>query len=179
MSVIDKVVAAVLPGPSEQAMQDARAKARALAGKTGWLSNVLDHHLQIEYCFAAVKQAGSASGRKKAQKQLALMLTGHAIAEESVLYAAMAPHGQTGGSNRLYAEQSSAKVAMAALDALEPMSQAYLDQLEQIRSAVARHVYAEESDYFPKLKSEADTATQAKLSRKYKEEFERYVGLAV
>ena len=175
MNVIDKVVAAVTLPPSDEKMQDARAKARALAGKTGWMANILDHHVQIEDCFAAVKTASSASGRKQAQKQLALILTGHSIAEESVIYPAMAANDQVGGSDELYSEQSTAKVDMAALDELEPMSQEYLDKLEHIRAAVAHHVYEEESDYFPKLKGDADTAMQAKLSRKYKEEFERYV----
>lgn len=175
MNVIDKVVAAVTPSPSPEKMQDARVTARALAGKTGWLTAILDHHVQIETCFAEVKNATSESGRKKAQKQLALVLTGHSIAEESVIYPALAACGQESGSDELYAEQSNAKVEMAALDNLEPMSPAYLDKLEHIRLAVAHHVYEEESDYFPKLMQAADTSTQSKLTRKYKEEYERYV----
>ena len=175
MSVVDKVIAAVTPDPTAEKMQEARAKARSLAGKSGWLCAVLDHHEEIEGCFAAVKAAGSATGRKKAQKQLALILTGHSIAEESVLYPAMASHDQNAGSKELYAEQSTAKVQMCALDELEPMSQDYLDKLEDIRAAVAHHVYEEESDYFQKLKAVADPQLQSKLSRKYKEEYDRYV----
>ncbi len=175
MNMIDKVVAAVTPSPSEEMVQAARHKAQALAGSTGWLAKVIEHHQQIEACFAAVKNAGSATGQKKAQKQLGLILTGHSIAEESVIYPAMAANGQNGNAHELYAEQSNAKIDMAALDALEPMSQNYLDKLEHIRTAVADHIYEEESDCFPKLKASADTATQAKLTRKYAEEFERYV----
>jgi len=175
MNVLEKVVAAVTPILSAEKMQEARAKARAMAGKSGWLATILDHHLQIEACFEEVKNAKSATGRKKAQKQLALMLTGHSIAEESVLYAAMAANGQESGSDELYAEQSTAKVEMATLDDLEPMSQEYLDKLEHIRGAVAHHVYEEENDHFLKLMDAADTATQSKLTRRYKEEFERYV----
>jgi hemerythrin superfamily protein len=178
MGVVDKVIAAVTPDPSDEDMQAARAKARAIAGKTGWLAAILDHHMQIEDCFAAVKSARSLDTRKKAQKELALVLTGHSIAEESVIYPAMAANGQEGGSGELYTEQSAAKVQMAALDNLDPMSEDYLDKLEHIRGAVSHHVYEEESKYFPKLKDAADTATQSKLSRKYKEEYERYVGIA-
>ena len=68
---------------------------------------------------------------------------------------------------------------MSALDDLDPMSQSYLDKLEHIQGAVARHVYEEESDYFPKLKEVADSALHPKLSRKYKEEFQRYVQPAI
>jgi hemerythrin superfamily protein len=177
MGVIDKVIAAVTPDPSDEDLQTARVKARAIAG-TGWLANILDHHEQIEACFAAVKGASSVEGRKKAQKELALVLTGHSIAEESVIYPAMASMGQEGGSGELYTEQSAAKVQMAALDDLDPTSQDYLDKLEHIRGAVAHHVYEEEGKYFPKLKDEADAATQAKLTRKYREEYERYIGPA-
>ena len=175
MGVIDKVIAAVTPDPSDEQFQEARKSARALAGNSGWFAAILDHHEEIEACFAAVKNAKSVTGRKKAQKQLALILTGHSIAEESVIYPAMAAHGQKGGSDELYTEQSDAKVQMSALDELDPMSQPYLDKLEQIQGAIAHHVYEEESDYFPKLKEIADSALHSKLSRKYKEEFQRYV----
>jgi hemerythrin superfamily protein len=178
MGVIDKVIAAVTPDPSDEDLQNARAKARSIAGSTGWFASILDHHEQIEGCFAAVKGASSVEGRKTAQKELALILSGHSIAEESVIYPAMASTGQEGGSGELYTEQSAAKVQMALLDALDPTSQDYLDKLEHIRGAVAHHVYEEESKYFPTLKEEADSATQAKLTRKYKEEYERYVGPA-
>ena len=175
MNIVDKVISAVTPNPTDAQLQEARAQARALAGKGGWLSAILDHHEQIEACFAAVSSATSESGRKKALKQLALMLTGHSVAEESVIYPALASHDQIGGSDELYSQQSTAKVDMAALDELEPTSQDFLDKLESIRGAVAQHVYAEESNYLPKLKAVADSALHARLSRKYREEFERYV----
>ena len=80
MSLIDKVVAAVTPPESEAARAQARAKARASATSGDWLSMVLDHHLQIESAFAAVKEAADAAGRLSAQKKLAVLLTGHSIA---------------------------------------------------------------------------------------------------
>jgi len=178
MGVLDKVVAAVTPDPSEEEMQEARAKARAAAVSSGWLTQVLDHHLEVEDCFAAVKEANSLSARRAAQKRLGRVLTGHSIAEESVIYPAMALTDQKGHSAEMYSEQSAVKVQMAALDDLDPMSQDYLDKLEHIRGAVARHVYEEEGDYFVKLREKADPAMQSKLTRRYKEEYERYVGAA-
>jgi hypothetical protein len=176
MNVLDKAIAAMTPDPSDEKMQQARAKARAAAVNSGWLTQVLDHHLEIEDCFAAVKEARSASARRAAQKRLAAVLTGHSIAEESVIYPAMALTDQKGHSTELYAEQGAAKVQMAALDELDPMSQDYLDKLEHIRGAVAHHVYEEEGEYFVKLRETADAALQSKLTRRYKEEYERYVG---
>ncbi len=65
---------------------------------------------------------------------------------------------------------------MANLENLPPMSREYLDKLEHIREAVAHHVYEEEGTWFLELKRQAPAADQVKLTKRYKEEFERYVG---
>ena len=88
----------------------------------------------------------------------------------------MANTDQKGHAAEMYKEQSEAKIEIAALDDLEPMSQDYLDKLEEIRSAVAHHVAEEEGEYFPQLKEDADSTLNSKLTRLYKQEFERYMG---
>jgi hemerythrin superfamily protein len=176
MSLLDKVMAAVTPGDDSARNLEARSKARAAAGTSGWLALVLEHHQQIESAFAAVKEARSAVARKEAQKWLATLLTGHSNAEEAVLYPAMANTDQKSSATELYAEQSVTKVQMAALDMLDPMSQDYLDKLEHIRSAVAHHVAEEEGEYFPQLRAIDDSALQGMLTRRFKAEFERYMG---
>ena len=178
MSVFDKVVAAVTPEPSETDRAEVRAKARAMSGGSGWLSSVLDHHQEVEAAFEAVRVATSATGQRAAQKTLAVLLTGHSIAEEAVLYPAMALSDQKGHSTAAYTEQSAAKVQTAALDDLEPLSQDYMDKLEHLRAAVAHHVYEEESKWFPELRAVEDSALQGKLTRRYTEEYQRYVGSA-
>jgi len=134
MNLLDKAIASMTPTPSDQDMQEARAKARAAAGDTGWLAMIIGHHEQIESAFAAVKDAGSASARQTAQKHLALILTGHSIAEESVIYPAMAL-----GNQERHAD-------------------------ERKRASI-----------FPKLRESVDPVTQGKLTRKYQEEYDRYV----
>lgn len=176
MTVLDKIAAAVAPAEAAAKQREARAKAEAVAGGTGWLALVLDHHRQIEQAFAAVQHAKSASARKTAQKWLGTLLTGHSIAEESVLYPAMANTDQKRDAAEMYTEQSATKIQMSALDDLDPMSQDYLDKLEHIRSAVAHHVAEEEGEYFLKLKEDADGPMNGKLTRRYTEEFERYMG---
>lgn len=88
MSLLDKVIAAVTPPETVQARVDARNKARSAAGAGHWLSLVLDHHVALEGEFEAVRSASTAAARRAAQKRLAVMLTGHSIAEEAVLYPA-------------------------------------------------------------------------------------------
>jgi NADH dehydrogenase/NADH:ubiquinone oxidoreductase subunit G len=173
MGLLDKAVAAMSPEATPEQRAAARAHARSL-GKSGWLSMVLDQHEATEAAFVRVKAAGSATTRRVAQKALSVLLTGHSLAEEAVLYPAMALHDQKAHSGEAFTEQSAAKVQIAALDELEPMSQDYLDKLEHLRAAVAHHVYEEESEWFPALRGMGDTTMQTKLSRRYREEYERY-----
>lgn len=179
MGLLDKAIAAVTPDPSDEKMQEARAKARAASAGIGWLSMILDHHVQIEEAFAKVRDASTENSRRAAQKWLGALLTGHSIAEEAVIYPAMALTTQKGHSGEAYTEQSAAKVQMAALDDLDPMSKDYLDKLEHIRGAVAHHVYEEEGDWFPELRRQAGTSLQTRMTKRYREEFDRYMGAEV
>lgn len=174
MSIVDKVIAAVTPPESQEDRAEARAKAQAAAVQGGWLQMVLVHHLAIESAFEEVKQAGDAASRRKCEHQLAAVLNAHSLAEEVVLYPALALHGEKGPSTMAYTEQSATKVQMAALEDLEPMSEDYLDKLEHIRGAVAHHVYQEEGSWFLDLSRKAGPTLQQKLAQRYSEEFERY-----
>ena len=176
MTILDKVIAAVTQTEDSDKNREAREKAQAAAGSTGWLALVLEHHKEIERAFAVVRDARTAATRKTAQKWLATILTGHSIAEEAVLYPAMANTDQKSHATEMYTEQSATKVQMAALDELDPMSEDYLDKLEHIRGAVAHHVAEEEGEYFLQLKETADGVLNSKLTRLYKAEFDRYMG---
>ena len=176
MGIVDKVISAVTPPESDEARAEARLKARAAATPGDWLSMVLDHHLQIESAFAAVKAATDAATRRAAQKRLAVILTGHSIAEEAVLYPALADAGEKGHSGTAYTEQSAAKVQMALLDEMDPMSQDYVDKFGHLEGAVLHHVYSEEGNWFLDLKEKVPAAMQAKLAARYQEEFTRYMG---
>ena len=176
MSVLDRVVSAVTPEPSEKDRAEVRARARELAGGgEDWLALVLDHHEQIETAFEAVKTAGTVAARRAAQKQLGALLTAHSIAEEGVLYAGMALHDEKSESATAYTQQSAAKVQVFGLDELDPMSNDYEDKLEHLRAAVSHHVYSEEKSWFPELRKNQDATLQARLTKRYAEEFARYM----
>lgn len=176
MSFLDKIVAAVTPPESDETRLEARARARAEAVPGSWFSVVLDHHEQIEAAFDAVRAAGEPGGRRMAQKRLALILTGHANAEESVLYPALAEAGHKTHAGMAYEEQAMTKIQLALLEKLEPMSQDYVDKLEHIRGAVTHHMYQEESDWFRELQGDAPGSDQAHLAQRFQEEMDRYVG---
>jgi len=175
MSILDKVVAAVTPPESEEARRKARAKARAVADSNDWLAQILGHHEQIEAAFAAIKAAGDAASRRAAQSELAILLSAHANAEEAVIYPALIHFGHKMHGTAGYTEQAGAKANLGQLEYLDPLSQDFADKLEHIRGAVAHHVYEEENDRFLDLKKLPE-ADQAHLTRRYAEEFTRYLG---
>jgi hypothetical protein len=146
--------------------------ARAAAEPGDWLSFALDHHDQIRSAFEIARKAPPGGARISAMKGLAVVLNGHSLAEEVVLYPALAAVGNADHAREAYAEQTEAKVHMADLERLDPADDAWLEMLEQIRAAVLAHMTEEESTWFLEIKSEYDD--QAKLSARFKEEFERY-----
>lgn len=176
MSILDKLVAAVTPPESDDARREARERARSAARPGDWLSAILQHHEMIESAFADVRAATDPQQRIAAHRRLALLLTGHAIAEEAVIYPALARADEKGHSTRAYTEQSAAKAQLGLLGNLPPMSQEYLDKLEHIRGAVLHHVYQEEGDWLLDLRQRLGDAEQELLGARYREEFERYMG---
>jgi hypothetical protein len=175
MSLIDKVMAAVTPPESAEARRKARAKAQAAAGENDWLALILNHHVEIESAFEAVRAAGDTQMRRSAQNELAVLLSAHANAEESVIYPALIHFGHKMHGTAGYTEQAGAKANLGELEYLDPMSQEYLDKLEHVRGAVAHHVYEEEKDRFLDLKK-LGPAEQTRLTMRYQEEFERFMG---
>jgi hypothetical protein len=140
MSVIDKALAAITPQPSEDKRAEATAKARAAAGDGDWLSMALDHHDLIREAFAEGRAARSAADRKAAMQRLALVLNGHSLAEEVVLYPAMAQNGHKAQAGTAYMEQTTAKMQMAELENIAPSSDAWRDKWGHIEGAVLTHM---------------------------------------
>ena len=176
MSMFDKVVAAVTPMESDEKRREAREKARAAAGTNDWLSIVLQHHAQIESAFNTAKAARDAASARAALKELAVILTGHSNAEESVLYPALAWCGEKGSATMGYTEQAAAKTQAGELEYLDPMSQQFAEKLEHLRGAVLHHMYEEESSRFLELRQKMPESEQMHLTQRFREEFERYIG---
>lgn len=176
MSLLDKIAAAVTPTASEEDRAKARRDALSLAGQNDWLAMALDHHQQIERCFDRAFAAVDARGRRSALKELELILTGHANAEESVLYPALADEGEKGHATMAYEEQAMTKIQLAKLEKIDPMSDEWGEKLEHIEGAVLQHIYQEEHSWFPDLVRKTPTGEQSMLTQRFKEEFDRYVG---
>jgi len=172
MSIVDKVLGAITPPEKEEDRAEATAKARAAAGQGDWLSMALDHHDQIRAAFEAARTATAPAGRLAAFKTLATVLNGHALAEEVVLYPALAKNGEKAHAGLAYTEQTTAKMQMAELERIDAADEAWLDKLEHIRGAVLHHIFEEEGTWFLELKEKAPD--QAFLTQRFAEEYDRY-----
>lgn len=177
MSILDRFIAAVTPPESEEDRLEARKQATAAAMPGDWLDLILQHHMDIEDAFLEVEAPPDARARTAALKRLGVLLTGHAIAEEAVIYPALAEDGEKTHAGMGYDEQAMVKVQMALLEKLEPMSRDFTDKLGHIKGAVAHHMYAEEGNWFLDLKERASAKDQVLLTRRYAEEYERYAGV--
>lgn len=175
MSILDKIAAAVMPPESDEDRVAARRSAQALATPGGWLEVVLHQHQQIEAAFLKALDASDAAGRKTALKELAVVLTGHANAEESVLYPALADNGEKAHAGMAFEEQAMTKIQMAKLEMLDPMGKEWRDKLEHVRGAVLHHMYEEEGTWFPELLEKIPESRHVLLTERFLEEFSRYV----
>lgn len=173
MNFFDRLAAAITPEASQEDRVRAREKAMALSQEGDWLDRVLDQHQQIETLFAEAMIAEPAD-REMAQRELARLLTAHSMAEEVVLYPAMARSGEKGHATMAYEEQAMAKIDMAALEMLDPASDEWAEKLGKIRTAVAHHIYEEESDWLPDLRRSIDESENDMLSMRFDEEFDRH-----
>lgn len=174
MSVIDKVLGAITPLPNEERRAEATRNAREQAAEGDWLSMVLDHHELIRTAFAQCKAANTAAERTAAARQLAVILNGHSLAEEVVLYPALAQVGEKVHAGHAYTEQTTAKMQMAELENIAPSTPEWKDKIEHIEGAVLTHMFEEESGWFLKLRQKGEH--QNRLTARYVEEYERYVG---
>ena len=178
MSIFDKIASAVMPPESAEDRAEARRKFESLASGDDFARDILQHHREIEQHFAQAKRASDGASRTAALKQLGLILTGHAQAEEAAIYPEIAEHEAKRHAAMGYQEQAMVKVEMAKLEQLEPMSQEWRDKLEHIEGAVLHHVYKEESTWYPELLEVIPPAHRRHATQRYREEFARYMGSA-
>lgn len=176
MSFLDKLVATISPPESDEDRAKARAHAEEVSQNTAWLKTALQHHRQIESTFHRGKVATDAATRLAAMKELAIVLNGHSLAEETVLYPALVEHDEKMHATMAYQEQQATKVQMALLEKLEPLSQEWLDKWGHIEGAVKHHMYQEESSWFLDLARKTTPDESLLLSQRFQEEYHRYAG---
>ena len=176
MSVLGNTAAGSMSG-SDWAAVEARSQTLTPAAARNWVSLVTCQHRQLENALACAKAALSRNERRAAHRWVEVLLGGHAMAESSVLYPALAALPESAATEPEPAELATAQGEMAALEMLEPLSKAYFDKLEQVRSVAVRHMDDAGNAWFA-VHQALPASEHAELTHRYQEEFERYVGQA-
>jgi hemerythrin superfamily protein len=157
----------------------ALAAMRASAAETqmaggSWFDMVKAHHAMIadNLNMILATSDSQAAERTRLQKHLGYLLTAHSVAEENVLYPALARLGMTRGSDMLYMEQAQAKVGNADLGVMPKGTDAWLAKVSALKTAILHHAKdEEEADLFPKLMSAASAQENAMLTADYARQF--------
>lgn len=176
MSFIDRIAAAVTPAASDEACASARRKAVAMAASEPWFSAILDHHKQIERLITEAINANNAEDRRWGLRELAQVLTAHAMAEEAVIYPDIAEYDGKGHAAMAYEEHSMTKIELAMLEKLDPMSEDWQAKLRHIEGALQQHMYQEEGTWLPALAKATPAEEKARMTGRFIEEYERYMG---
>lgn len=154
------------------AMRTSVAEAQATGGT--WFDMVKAHHAMIAKTLDRILATpdGEVAERTALQKRLAYLLTAHSVAEENVLYPALARMGMASASDQLYIEQAHAKVGNADLEISPKGDAAWLAKVAALKTAILHHAKdEEEADLFPKLMQAAGPSMNAKLTADYAHEF--------
>jgi len=154
------------------AMQTTVAEAQMAGGN--WLDMVKAHHALIAETLDKILATsdGQVAEQARLQKHLAYLVTAHAVAEENVLYPALARLGMTGESDQLYLEQAHAKVGNADLEVTPKGTDSWLAKVGSLKTAILHHAKdEEEADQFPRLMAGASARDNAKLTADYAAQF--------
>jgi hemerythrin superfamily protein len=176
MSFLDRIAAAVTPAASDEQRAEAREKAEKLAASEPWLATILDQHRRIEGLVTQGLTAQGTDARRQTVKELATVLTGHATAEEAVLYPDVSEFSGKTHAGMGYEEHAMTKVQLAKLEKIDPASEEWREKLEHIQSALQQHMYQEEDSWLPDLAENMPPAEKSRLTQRFNEEFERYCG---
>lgn len=140
-----------------------------------WFELIQSHHALIEAAFDDVIASSDSplDSRQQRFRRLAQLMTAHCVAEENVIYPALAMYGLQSESDKLYLDQAHAKVMTAVLDLADDKgSTDWLEKAQTLKLVVLEHAKGdEEADLFPRLMAELDATTAMKLSAAYRREF--------
>jgi hemerythrin superfamily protein len=173
MSFLDRIAAAIAPAASGEQRREARERLTELAVGETFAEEILAHHRQIEMLFARARTENGAAAQATVH-ELAVLLNGHAMAEEAVVYPEVSEHSGKVHAGMAYEEHAMTKVQLAELQKLQPGSKDWIEKLEHIESAVQQHVYQEESSWLPDVIRNAPLDARRRMSLQFSEYFDRY-----
>jgi hypothetical protein len=151
--------------------------AQTAAARGDWLAMIKAHHVLIARSFEQLlgNDRRTYLQRDRLVRLIGYQLTAHSVAEENVIYPALARAGMVTESDKLYLDQAHAKVMNAQME-LATLARRESDEwrapAQALQQAVLRHAQGdEEGNYYPKLHQQLDAATNALLTAGYQREF--------
>lgn len=167
--VLAGMAAALLP------LREAVAQTAAKGGD--WFGMVQAHHLLVAKTMDQLLASEKSTYLQREQmvRLLGYQLTAHSVAEENVIYPAIAMAGMTTDSDKLYLDQAHAKVLNAQLEMQARMKDKgnWTEPARALQAAVLRHAKEdEEGRLYPQLRSKLSAAENALLTVNYQREFD-------
>lgn len=167
--VLTAAAAALLP------LRQSVAQTAAAGGD--WLAMIKAHHVLVAKSFDKLLASDKSTylTRERLAQTIGYELTAHSVAEENVIYPAIAMMGTMGDADKLYLDQAHAKVMNAQLEMQAEMKDKgnWKEAAMALQQAVLRHAKEdEEGRVYPALKAKLDPAMNAMLTTKYKREFD-------
>ncbi|HEY8357559.1 MAG TPA: hemerythrin domain-containing protein, partial [Ramlibacter sp.] len=153
------------------------AVAQTAAAKGDWFAMIQAHHLMIAKSFEQLLASGNRTylQRDRLIAAIGYQLTAHSVAEENVIYPALAMGGMTAESDKLYLDQAHAKVMNAQLELAAKANReggAWMEPARALQAAVLKHAKEdEEGRIYPQLKAKLSPEQNALLTAGYQREF--------
>jgi len=154
-------------------LREAVAQTAARGGD--WLAMIKAHHALVSTTLDAMLASGNTlfERRRRMQRTLAYQMTAHSVAEENVIYPALAIAGLISESDKLYLDQAHTKVMNAQLELTNLKDEsAWLEKVRALQAAVLKHAKEdEEGTIYPRLHQQMDAQRNAVLTAAYAREF--------
>ena len=153
------------------------AVAQTAAGRGDWLAMIQAHHAMIARSFEDLMASQSRTylQRDRLIARIGYQLTAHSVAEENIIYPALAMAGMTSDSDKLYLDQSHAKVMNAQLELAAHANRTggqWMEPARALQAAVLKHAKEdEEGRLYPQLKQKLSAEQNALLTAGYAREF--------
>jgi hemerythrin superfamily protein len=173
MSFLDRIAAALTPAASDEERSEARHNLERLAPGNLFAEDILRQHKEIEGLFGQARAASGPSAQA-AVKDLAMLLNGHSMAEEAVVYPEISERSSKAHASMAYEEHAMTKVQLAALQKLQPGTEQWHEKIDHIESAVQQHVYQEESSWLPDVIRNAPLEAKERMNLEFRGYFDRF-----
>jgi len=170
VSFLDTIASTVAPAASEEDRAEARRPIKAIGSDETWVRLIVEQHERIEGLLEKARGASMPEARRTTLKDLMAELTGHANAEEAIVYPIVSEDAGKTEAGLAYQQHAMTKVNLSKLERIDPATEEWMEKLDHVRSAVQQHIYQEEDSWLPQVLEKASAPERELMSRRSAEE---------